>query len=231
MAAGAWYRAFVAAIVSLPSCVVAAGGLGVSDSRIIIEGGRTSAAIILTNETSLQYLTRVGIETLDGKKVENLVAVPPVAYSPPGRHVRFQVVVLAPEELPGDRESVFLFHSHSSPGNGDPDNALTVSLDNRLKVFFRPAGIQGSMVAAIEGLKWSFKDGVLEASNPSKFNVSLIGLGINGHYRTLKYCVIAPEQKVQFKPQKRYPSEVTVEWVAMDDFGSPLRMSTSIANE
>lgn len=222
---------FVVMAVVLPSFAFAASGLSVSVSRIIIANGKTSSSIVLKNETSIQYLTKVWIETLEGKKVEKLIAVPPVAYSPPGKHVRFQVVAVSPEELPSDRESVFFFHSHSVPGNSDPDNALTVALDNRLKVFYRPADLEGNMVAAIEGLQWSLKGDVLNASNPSKFNVSLIGVGINGAYKDLKYCVIAPEQSIQFKLKKQYPNKVTVRWVAMDDFGSPIQISTSIVNE
>ena len=226
-----WCGLVAVSVAFLPSVVWAVGGLSVSSSRIIIDGGRTSSSIVLSNASSIPYLTRVLIEDESGNKEEQLIAVPPVAYSPPGRQIRFQVVVLAPEKLPVDRESVFYFHSHSVPGNQNSNNALNVALDNRLKVFYRPSGIEGNMVAAIEGLRWTLKGGVLQATNPSKFNVSLIGVGIDQSYKQLDHCVIAPEQSVRFRLKKQYPNKVTVRWAAMDDYGSPMQLSTNIANE
>lgn len=203
----------------------------VSDSRLLIENGRSSAAFVFSNQSSTQFLTKVWVEDISGKKTDNVIAVPPVAFSPPGKQLRFQVAILDTRDYPNDKESLFYLHSHSVPGNGSPDNALTVSYDMRLKVFYRPKGLSGNMISAIEGLQWSLKNGVLTVSNPSHFHVSLVTYGIEKDYTEVSNCVIPPGQSVQFAVNKQYPKNVTVRWAAIDDFGSPMRLSTNIVNE
>ena len=218
-------------IACCPGITLAAGGLTVSTSRVLIESGKTAAGIVISNNSTTQFLTKSWIEDRSGNKSDQVMAVPPVAYAPPGKHIRFQIMVLNPEELPTDQESLFYFHSHSVPGNGNPDNALTVAFDMKLKVFYRPEGLDGNMASAIEDLKWSFKNGVLTAVNDSKYHISLVTYGINGDYTELQDCVIKPGTSVDFKTTKKYPQTVNIEWAAMDDFGSAMTASAKIDNE
>ena len=208
----------------------AAEGLSVSSSRLLIEGGKTAAALVLSNTTGSEFLTKVWIETSDGRTTEDVMAVPPVAYSPSNKHVRFQVMVLQPEKFPKDKESLFYFRSHSVPATGETSNALTIAYDVRLKVFYRPEELEGDMTSAIEDLKWSFKKGVLTAFNPSNFHVSLVTYGIENRYKEIKDCVIAPGKSVSFKVKGQYPKNVLIRWAAIDDYGSPIRVSTNVEN-
>lgn len=212
------------------SVAYAAGGLSVSTSRLLIDKGRTAASLIFSNTTNSQFLTKVWIETADGQVTEDVMAVPPVAYSPPNKQIRFQTMVLEPEKFPKDKESLFYFRSHSVPATGETSNALTISYDVRLKVFYRPEGVEGDMTSAIEDLKWFLKKGVLTAFNPSNFHVSLVTYGIENRYKEIKDCVIAPGQSVSFKVKGKYPKNVLIRWAAIDDYGSPFRVSTNIEN-
>lgn len=208
----------------------AAEGLSVSSSRLLIEGGKTATALVLSNTTGSEFLTKVWIETSDGRTTEDVMAVPPVAYSPSNKHVRFQVMALQPEKFPKDKESLFYFRSHSVPATGETSNALTIAYDVRLKVFYRPEELEGDMTSAIEDLKWSFKKGVLTAFNPSNFHVSLVTYGIENRYKEIKDCVIAPGKSVSFKVKGQYPKNVLIRWAAIDDYGSPIRVSTNVEN-
>lgn len=221
-------------LVLIPALVCglayAAEGLSVSDSRLLMENGRTAAALVFSNTTDSGYLTKVWIESVDGKNTEDVMAVPPVAYSPPNKQVRFQVMMLQPEKYPADRESLFYFRSHSLPATGETKNTLTLAYDMKLKVFYRPEGLEGDMTSAIENLQWSMKAGVLTAVNSSNFHVSLVTLGIEKKYREIRDCVIAPGQSVSFKVKGHYPKSVRIRWAAIDDYGSPFRAAKTIEN-
>lgn len=218
-------------LAAYPVTGYAAGGLALSDTRLIIENGRSSVAIVMSNTTSIPFLTKAWIEDASGKRTEDLMVVPPVVISPPNKFSRFQISVLNSQNLPADRESVFYLNTHSAPGNGNPDNTLNVAYDTKLKVFFRPKGLSGSMADAIESLKWKLKNGVLTATNNSNFNVSVVTIGLDNNYKKLSGVVISPRTSMQFKVAKKYPKNVTIRWAAMDDYGSPLIITRTISNE
>ena len=208
-----------------------AGGLALSDTRLIIANGRSTAAIVLSNATPIPFLTKAWIEDTQGKKTEDLMVVPPIALSVPNKFNRFQVSVINPQNLPQDKESVFYLLTHSTPGNGNPDNALNVAYNSKLKVFYRPKGLSGNMAEAIESLNWTLKNGVLTAKNDSNFNVSIVTIGLNKNFKQLSGFVIPPRESAEFTVKGKYPKEVTVRWAAMDDFGSPMVASQKISNE
>lgn len=208
-----------------------AAGLSVSDSRIIIDKGKNSSAIVFRNTSGHQFLSKAWIEDSKGVPSEDVMVAPPFAYSPSGKHIRFQVTAINPDVLPTDRESLLYFRMHSVPAGNDSQNKLTIAYDVKLKVFYRPLGLSGSMEEAIEDLRWTLKDGVLTAQNNSNFNVSLLTWGIEKDYTQVDDCVIAPGSSQSFKVNKKYPSKVTVRWAAMDDYGTALRFSDTLDNE
>ena len=208
-----------------------AAGLALSDTRLIIENGRSSVAFVMSNSSTIPYLTKAWIEDVHGNKTESVMVVPPISLSVPNKFTRFQVSVLDPQNLPQDRESVFFLHTRSAPGNGNPENALNVAFNSKLKVFYRPRGLSGNMTKAIESLQWTLKDGVLTAKNDSNFNVSIVTIGLDKNYKQLSGFIIAPRETAKFKVKGKYPKDVTVRWAAMDDFGSPLIVTRTISNE
>lgn len=211
--------------------VAEAGGLAVSDSRIILSNGQTVSGFVLANTSQSQFLTKVWVETKQGEETEDIMAVPPVAYSPPGKHVRFQVMLLHPEKYAKDKETLFYLRTHSVPGDGKSQHALTLAYDVKLKIFYRPEGLEGDMASAIEDLRWSLKKGELKAYNPSNYHVSIVTYGLNSDYTEVQDCVIPPGESLSFGVSKQYPEKVKVRWAAIDDYGSPIRRSTVIKNE
>ena len=218
------------ALAALPLAGIAAG-LSVSDTRLIMDSGKSSVAIVMSNTTPIPFLTKAWIEDVHGNKTDKLMVVPPVVVSVPNKFNRFQVSVLEPQDLPQDKESVFYLQTHSAPGNGNPSNSLNVSYNTKLKVFYRPKGLSGSMDDAIESLHWTLKAGVLTAKNDSNFNVSVVTVGLDKNFKQLSGFMIAPKSSAQFQVTGKYPKEVTVRWAAMDDFGSPRFVSKTIPND
>ena len=57
---------------------------------------------------------------------------------------------------------------------------MQVAFRTRIKLFFRPQGLQGQPEEAVNSVTWVVKGKKIEATNPTPFHVSLVDLTING---------------------------------------------------
>ena len=152
----------------LMSTQAESGGLSVSHTRLIMRDGQTSAATVFANESATQFLTRAWVENKTGMKNEDFIVTPPVAFSPPGKHIRLQVTLLHPENYPKDKETLFYLRTNSVPGSYAKEaNALQIEYGLRVKVFYRPANLSGNMLDAIKGLQWKVDSNRLQKTLPT----------------------------------------------------------------
>ncbi|WP_415493438.1 molecular chaperone, partial [Burkholderia ubonensis] len=84
--------------------------------------------------------------------------------------------------LPADRESVFWLNVQEIPQKAKDDNTLQIAVRQRVKLFYRPAGLPGKVEEAPTQLRWKLvqRDGKaqLEVSNPSAYFVSLASVKV-----------------------------------------------------
>lgn len=205
------------------------GGLSVSNTRLIMQDGQTSASTVFANDSNTQFLTRAWIENAAGIKNEDFIVTPPVAFSPPGKHMRLQVALLHPENYPSDKESLFYLRTNSVPGSYAKDsNSLQIEYGLRVKVFYRPANLEGNMVDAIKELGWRVEGGRLLAENKSNFNVTVAAYSINGKTKQLDDCVIAPGHTLQLKLPSNTPDTFSLIWGCIDDYGTVVHGETDL---
>ena len=220
------------AALLIASSEAESGGLSVSNTRLIMHDGQTSAATVFANETATQFLTRAWIEDRAGRKIEDFVVTPPVAFSPPGKHIRLQVTLLYPEKYPADKETLFYLRTNSVPGSYDKNaNTLQIEYGLRVKVFYRPKALSGTMLDSIKGLRWRISGRRLIAENPSNFNVTVAAYSINGNTKQLDDCVIAPGAAVQFALPDHTPDAFRLVWASMDDYGTAVKSEADIKDE
>lgn len=116
--------------------------LTVDRSRLIFNEGEKSVSLNVTNRnTKDPYLAQGWMEDEDEEKLTGpLMVLPPVQRVEAGGKTRVRIQAL-PElaALPEDRESVFYFNLREIPPRSDKKNVLTLALQSRLKVFYRPA--------------------------------------------------------------------------------------------
>jgi len=108
------------------------------------------------------------------------MVTPPMSRVDPGKGQTFRLMYTG-SPLPTDRESVFWFNVLEVPPRpkakgGEDNNYLQFAIRTRIKIFFRPKGLAGNPLSAIEQLTWRVtKDGkgfIAECTNNSPFNVS-----------------------------------------------------------
>ncbi len=147
----------VACALLVSSLLPAQAALTVNRSRVIMNEGDKSVSMTVTNRNEREpYLAQVWIEDEAEKKLTSpLMVLPPVQRIEPGSKSVVRIQALAElSQLPKDRESVFWFNLREIPPRNDKPNVLTLALQTRLKIFWRPASIKlDSKADTVPGLE------------------------------------------------------------------------------
>nr|WP_230473016.1 fimbria/pilus periplasmic chaperone [Enterobacillus tribolii] len=130
----------------LLSCLLPAqAALTVNRSRVIMNEGDKTVSMTVTNRNNKEpYLAQVWIEDAAENKLSGpLMVLPPVQRIEAGAKSAVRIQALAGlDKLPKDRESVFWFNLREIPPRSEKSNVLTLALQTRLKIFWRPASIK-----------------------------------------------------------------------------------------
>ncbi|MDR2325571.1 MAG: molecular chaperone [Acidovorax sp.] len=157
----------------------ALASISLSATRIVLLEKQQEASLIVRNEE-----TPVLIQSWLESNSENDTGELPFAISPAlakmlpkGQQVMRILYAGGQNDLPRDRETVVWLNVQEVPQASDEENHLQIAVRQRIKLFFRPAGLPGSAEQAPTALQWSVvqKDGasMLQIHNPSAFHVSM----------------------------------------------------------
>lgn len=183
-------------------------GVMLGGTRIVFDASKRDASITVSNTTAQPYAVQTWINTEadDSTTSTPFVATPPLFRLDPRKEqmVRIQKV---PGNVPNDRESVFYFNAQEIPVAGKADeNTLKIAMRTRIKLFYRPAGLKGNPLDALEKLSWSLvqEQGktILQVNNPSAFHVSFIGVKVSAGGQNIE--VNEPKMVAPMSSQ-RYP--------------------------
>lgn len=152
-------------------------------TRIIFNGEQKSVSLTITNKNpQLPYLAQGWIENNQSQKVSlPFVVLPPIQRLEPKKTSQIRIEAL-PEvaRLPQDRESLFYFNLREIPPKSDKPNVLQLALQSKIKLFYRPQGIELSDTEKMSQ-PWQNKliltkqDDQYIAKNPTPFYVTIIG--------------------------------------------------------
>lgn len=131
--------------------------------------------------------------------------------------------------LPQDRESLFYFNLLDippKPTDAQGGNLLQFAVRTRIKLFHRPAALQGGPEEAPIQLVWQGMDGALEVFNPSAYHVTLDSVTVADGVR-LQADMVPPGGRISLPapPAQGTPSTVSFTW--LDDYGA-IREATAI---
>ncbi|MBV8272180.1 MAG: molecular chaperone [Cupriavidus sp.] len=216
-------------------------------TRIIYPGDLNEKSIQLTNQDDAPSVMQIWVDSGNTESTPEtadapFIVTPPVFRIEPksGHAVR---LVLTDNQLPQDRESVFYLNTLQIPAISSDhadQNQMLVMLRNRLKLFYRPAGLQGSAPAAVESLEFVIRqqqaaDGYeVVVRNPSNFHVSLIESEVNcaADKAPFDADMVAPKSESVWPLQGKCTpgagsQKLTVRYV--DDHGAMREMQRDVA--
>lgn len=164
---------------------LSAGGahaaLTVDRSRLVFNEGEKSISLNVTNRNeAAPYLAQGWMEDGDEKKIPGpLMVLPPVQRVEAGGKTLVRIQTLPDTaSLPEDRESVFYFNLREIPPKSDKKNVLTLAMQTRLKVFWRPQSIKVDpmldTLPGTENLTLTKQGDKYKVNNPTPYHFSFV---------------------------------------------------------
>ncbi|MCL9802248.1 molecular chaperone [Pseudomonas sp. AKS31] len=182
----------------------AMAGISLSSTRLIFDGKHKEAGITVRNS---------GEDVLIQSWVDNdsdAAGTVPFAVTPPlvrvsGDEQQILRVIYEGTGMPDDRESVVWLNVQEIPQSAKTANTLQLAVRQRIKVFFRPAGLKNNAYQAPAELTWKLSEragkSVLQVKNPGLYHVSIADItvqsGATGEH-PFDSMMIAPGEQKEF---------------------------------
>ncbi|VWD43949.1 MULTISPECIES: molecular chaperone [Burkholderia] len=226
-------------------------GAGAAQASVVIGGTRVvypekerEVTVKLTNEGDRPSLVQAWIDDgnpsalPDDSKVPFMLTPPLFRLDPKkGQSLR---LIYTKEPLAQDKETLYWLNVLDVPPQAadDPDapNLLQLAFRSRIKLFFRPAALQGVADESAEKVTWNFapKAGggyALEASNPTPYHVTFTRLTVKSGGTTWSNEIggmVKPGATERFDVGN-VPSPPTgpieVDYTFLDDYGAGVKGS------
>jgi fimbrial chaperone protein len=214
----------------------ASASVVMSATRLIYPADAREQTLQLTSQDDSPSVMQLWVDSGDTESTPQnadapFIVTPPVFRINPkaGQTVR---LVFTGKDLPQDRESVFYLNTLEIPSLNSTyadQNQMLVMLRNRLKIFYRPTGIEGSAQKAPEQLSFHLESEAgkwrLSANNASGYYISLIeGSLVSGsHVASFTPSMIAPHSGQSWKVESAHIDDSTAVRVKVkyvDDYGA-----------
>lgn len=210
----------------------------ITGTRVIYPADQREVSVKLSNNGSEPALVQSWIDDGDAdakskQKAMPFTLLPPVARIDPGKGQTLRLMYTQ-DPLPKDRESVFFLNVLEIPPRPSTEmqdqNLLQMAFRSRIKIFFRPLGLQGNPNEAPTQVTWQVVkiDGgqgfALKGENPTAFHVNLAdaAAAIGGVTFRADGGMIAPRSSQLFPlpEMKSLPAGTPdVSFNAIDDYG------------
>ncbi|MBO2675582.1 molecular chaperone [Shewanella algae] len=197
----------------------AIAGVVVGGTRVVYHAEKGESSISVSNpEKKRPYLIQSWVEDVNGKKEQRFFVVTPPLFRLNAGQENILRIIRTEGILPQDRESVFWLNIKAIPSSEEGSgNNLLISVKTRMKLFYRPEGLEGRPNEAYRQLVFSNEGNVLTVHNPTAYHVSFQTLSVDGN--EIKTAgMVAPKGKLSWDMHSAGAKRVT--WKAINDYGA-----------
>lgn len=214
-------------------------------TRIIYPAEEREVTLRLSNDGSQPALVQAWIDDGDMDVGPDEVSVPfiimpPLARINPGKGQTLRIAYAPSANIPSDRESVFWMNVLDVPPlpSAQVANHMQLAFRSRIKLFFRPMGLPGTLADAAAQLRWRVvqagRGPTLQVRNDSAFHVSLTSVELRlpeGRTMSLPSRMLAPRSVTELDDGKLphaagAKGAVVFEWI--NDYGATVRRESRL---
>lgn len=226
------YRYLVIALLIFMGISSAKASVIMTGSRIIYSAGEKEHSIQLTNKDNFPNAVQVWLDSSDAQSTPETGRAPFIVTPPffrmeanAGQTLRLKYTGSG---LPTNKESVFYLNFLQVPpvNKAEKSNKMLVLMRNRIKIFYRPESITGSVDQVSSALTFSVrqrgKDVVVTGKNPTGFYATIASGEVVGGGKKLKMKseMISPMSQAEWViPNSSVPSNAIVNFLIVNDFG------------
>ncbi|HDU3681983.1 TPA: molecular chaperone [Klebsiella aerogenes] len=213
-------------------------GIQVGATRVIFPSTDREAAIQVRNEGAEDIMIQSWVEAAPNQGgIETPFAITPSLARLGYKKQQTLRIFYQGKGLPDDRESVFWLSVQEIPQISQTENTLQVAFRQRLKLFFRPATLQGTPDEAANKVSWKLKKNasqtVLIANNTTGFYISLGGATVlaDGRKYPAEFKMIAPFKSMEMNIKgfpRQFSGSAELSWESINDYGALIKHQATI---
>lgn len=187
-------RALCATTLIAASLGPAHAGITINGTRVVYPANQRGVSLSMVNDGKEARLIQAWVDSGDAsERAETSKApfliTPPMSRIDPGKGQTLRIMFTGTNDLPQDRETVYWLNVLEIPPKPQADdeaaeNYLQLAVRSRIKLFYRPKGLQGSPDAAPDLVTWRLvSEGgsyAVECTNDTPFNVSFSDVAFKG---------------------------------------------------
>lgn len=206
-------------------------------TRVILNQSEKEQTFLIRNTGEKPSLLQIWLSDKDneGMTISDdipLVITPPVARINPDKNKVFRIFPAAEAAalLPQDRESMFWINALDAPAmdsEAEKGNRLNIAFRTRIKAFYRPTGLAGSLIEAGEKLQWTVQKNATDITytvkNASPYHISFAKLFLsdnNKEIATLPGDMVEPYTVKNFQFKNIKSGAVTLNYQYITDLGA-----------
>jgi len=208
----------------------------IAGTRVVYDAKESEVTIKLSNNGEKPALTQVWLDKGDAKADPSKIDLPftitpPMSRIDPAKAQTLRIAYTG-EVLPQDKESVFWLNVLEIPPKPTADEAgpnhMQLAFRSRIKFFFRPAGLKGSVDDAPGKLTWHVVDKggkkVLQVTNASLYHVTVIAAEV-GAAKFEDGDMVAPGATLDLPLTGHAVAAVgtPVHFTTLNDYGGPVQ--------
>ncbi|UHM89175.1 fimbria/pilus periplasmic chaperone [Rahnella victoriana] len=212
------YTASVLFATSVFTASAFAGGVGLGATRMIYSSAVTQAALDVRNtHKDAPFLIQSWIENEQGQRSNDFVITPPLYVLKPVTESVIKVMFNG-KALPQDRETLYWLTVKAIPQQDKhaAGNTLQFASANRIKVFYRPAGLHENAIEAWKQLRGEVRQGKITLTNPTPYYLTTINLSVDG--KAVNPVMIPPKASVALPGS--FGKASTFSYQTINDYGA-----------
>ena len=193
-------------------------------TRVIYHEGEPSVSVTVSNKNpKLPFVVQSWIEDEKSVKISSpFMVLPPLLRIEANDSNVLRIVKLPGDALAQERESVFYLNIREIPPKSEAVNAMQIALQSKLKLFYRPKGIQpkrGEDVGLRLNLQYDPLAKKMTIDNPTPFHITVVGFmaGVEKSKVPMETVMISPMSKVEVPLNALAAGKLYVSH--MNDFG------------
>lgn len=204
----------------------AMAGISLSSTRLIFDGKHKEAGITVRNNGA-DVLIQSWVDTDSDAASVPFAVTPPLVRVSDGEQQMLRVIYEG-TGMPGDRESVVWLNVQEIPQSAKTTNTLQLAVRQRIKLFFRPAGLKDNAYQAPTELTWRVLEragkSLLVVNNPGLYHVSIADItvqsGTTGEHPFDSLMIAPGEQKEFVLKQLHVAGSLRLLFSSINDYGA-----------
>lgn len=210
----------------------ASAGVIVGGTRVIYSGDNREATLSVRNPDKTAYLIQAwadnGYSDGDtGKIIKAPFLVTPPLFRLDAGSENILRIIRSDDSLNNTQESLSWMNVKSIPSMSDGDkNILQIAVKTRIKLIFRPKGLDAPGDKDYARLTFKKESGKLIVQNPTPYYISFNSLSAGGEKLNDTMLMVPPNNTVSFT----YPANAkgnAVTWTIINDYGGTTKEYTS----